>query len=194
MRSLTGCALALLVAWSGIGVCAQSLGDIARESRNTPRPRAKRVITNEDIPSTPSVDTVRTNAKSGEKKPEIPTDSPKPDAARTEAAKPAEKAAAPSAEERLRQQMEMNDKLARQQEKVSLLERELKVSQREHDQLTLMHNNDVNARTNGQAQWAASEKQFNQDMADKQQALAGERDKLQDMLEEARRAAMNPPD
>jgi type IV secretory pathway VirB10-like protein len=194
MRVLAGFAIALITAWGSIGVSAQNLGDVARESRNTPRPRAKRIITNDDIPSAPSVDTTRSTAKPNETKAEAsPTDSPKSDAAKTEPAKPADKAAAPSAEERLRQQLEMNDKLARQQEKVSLLERELKVSQREHDQLTLTHNNDVNARTNGQAQWEASEKQFTQDMADKQQALATERDKLQDMLEEARRAAMNPP-
>jgi len=188
MKALAGLALAILLLWSTAGVCQENLGDVARQNRNNSRPRAKRVITNDDIPSV-----VQIAPKTESKAEPSQTDSGKPEEGKKDTAK-AEDKALKSEVQRLRQHAEMNDKLGRQQDKVSLLERELKVSEREHERLTLMHYNDANARTNGQAQWAASEKQYNQEMAEKQEVLTTERDKLIAMQEEARRLAEKTPE
>ncbi len=206
MKAFAGLAFVVLLLLSTPLVSGESLGDLARENRDAPRPRAKRVITNDDIPS---VNTMReTEAeKNSESQPDSKakaepgkSDDAKPGDAKSDDAKPGEKPQAASGDrekkeaERLRQEKELSERVARQQEKVSLMEREMKLDQREHNQATLLHNSDVNAMTNGQAQWAAAENRYTQEMADKQEKLNSERERLEELQEKARRAGVTLPD
>ena len=187
MRALAGLAITTLLLVGTSGVC-QSLADLARENRSSSRPRAKRVITNDDVPAV-----VEIAPKTDSKAETSQSDSGKPETSKKDAAKAEEKALRKEVQ-RLREQADINDKLARQQDKVSLLDREVKLAQREHERQTLLHNYDVNALVNGQAQWNASEKQYNQDMAEKQEVLTAERDKLTALQEDARRLAETTPE
>ena len=64
MNALMRSAIILVLSLSACTLLAQSLGEVARENRNTPHPRAKTVVTNDDIPS---VDTMKANTADGTK-------------------------------------------------------------------------------------------------------------------------------
>jgi hypothetical protein len=191
---------AIVVALS-MGACtllAQSLGEVARENRDAPHPRATRVVTNDDIPSVDTMSaSAKTNAAEGTRGSDDRT-SPK-----TESKAGSERAAAKASEsrelaktdaEQKKQEAEWNSKFSLQREKISLLERELKVTQQEDQQKQLAHMADVNARLNNQQQYAEAEKLDQEDLAQKQEKLNAEREKLDSMQEEARHAGVKLPD
>ena len=191
---------AIVVALS-MGACtllAQSLGEVAREIRDAPHPRATRVVTNDDIPSVDTMSaSAKTNAAEGTRGSDDRT-SPK-----TESKAGSERAAAKASEsrelaktdaEQKKQEAEWNSKFSLQREKISLLERELKVTQQEDQQKQLAHMADVNARLNNQQQYAEAEKLDQEDLAQKQEKLNAEREKLDSMQEEARHAGVKLPD
>ena len=186
MKSLIRLLVALAFIFSACGLIAQSLGDVARQNRNAPRPRAKKVVTNDDIPS---VDTMRAS----EEKPGESAENAGPKAANAESAKAGDDIAKRD-QDRKKQNDELSDKLARQQEKVQLMEREMKVQQQEFQQKQLQHNSDVNARVNPNAQWAEEESRNRQELDSKQQALNAEREKLSGLQEDARRAGVKTAD
>lgn len=209
MKSVAGLAIAVFVLLSAPWLRAQTLADVARQTRDTSRPRAARVITNDDISPADSMRSTDA-AKSSDSKADASKDSKadsKKDAPKSESGKTdtsqkgeakAESGKTPSEPkneaERLREQQELIDKFSRQLEKVSLIERDIKLSQREREQLSLIHNNDVNARVNSQSQWATSENRFQSELSDKQDKLNAARQKLEEMQEEARRAGAKLPD
>ncbi len=96
--------------------------------------------------------------------------------------------------EQKKQEEEWNNRFSQQQEKISLLEREFKVAEQEARQKQIAHMADVNARVNNQQQYAEAEKLDQEDLAQKQQKLAAEREKLNGMQEEARHAGVKLPD
>ena len=194
---------AIVVALS-MGACtlfAQSLGEVAREIRDAPHPRATRVVTNDDIPS---VDTMSAPAKTNAAEATRGNDKASPKA---ESKAGSERAAAKASEpgsatgelaktdaEQKKQEAEWNSKFSLQREKISLLERELKVTQQEDQQKQLAHMADVNGRLNNQQQYAEAEKLDREDLAQKQEKLNAERQKLDSMQEEARHAGVKLPD
>jgi hypothetical protein len=68
------------------------------------------------------------------------------------------------------------------------------VTQQEDQQKQLAHMADVNARLNNQQQYAEAEKLDQEDLAQKQEKLNAEREKLDSMQEEARHAGVKLPD
>ena len=191
---------AIVVALS-MGACtllAQSLGEVARENRDAPHPRATRVVTNDDIPSVDTMSaSAKTNAAEGTRGSDDRT-SPK-----TESKAGSERAAAKASEsrelaktdaEQKKQETEWDSKFSLQREKISLLERELKVTQQEDQQKQIAHMADVNGRLNNQQQYAEAEKLDREDLAQKQEKLNAEREKLDSMQEEARHAGVKLPD
>lgn len=186
----------------GMGACtmlAQSLGEVARETRNAPHPRAKIVITNDEIPS---VDTMSTapgpakNAARGDDKTGPKAESKAGSAQSAKASAPAsiDSELAKQDAEQKKQEEAWNNRFSQQQEKIALLEREFKVAEQEARQKQIAHMADVNARVNNQQQYAEAEKLDQEDLAQKQQQLAAEREKLNDMQEEARHAGVKLPD
>jgi chromosome segregation ATPase len=177
MNALMRFAIVLVLSMGACTLLAQSLGEVARENRNTPHPRAKKVVTNDEIPSVDTLSTVPSSArdKSGSEK--------------------AAKGAAPeSADALAKKDAEWNQKFSQQQEKITLLERELKVSEQEARQKQLAHIADVNARVNNQQQYAEAEKLDQDDLAQKREKLNAERQKLESMQEDARHAGVKLPD
>jgi len=178
----------------GMGACtllAQNLGEVARETRNTPHPRAKRVVTNDEIPSVDTMSTAPASAKnatgrakdSDDKTSKVGSEKP---AAAGELAK--------REEERKKQEAEWNNKFSAERDKISLLEREFKVAEQEFKQKQIAHLADANARVNNQQQYAEAEKLDREDLDQKQQKLNAEREKLAGMQEEARHDGVKLPD
>lgn len=206
MNALMRSAIVLVLSMGACTLLAQSLGDVARENRNTPHPRAKKVVTNDQIPS---VDTMRTApgdakadaaaaAKTGDDKnspkAEGKTDSGKAATAKAPGPASATDELAKRDAEKKKQEAEWNSKFSLQREKISVLEREVKVSEQEFQQKQLLHMSDVNARVNSQQQYAEAEKLDREELAQKQQKLNEEREKLGSMQEDARRAGVKLPD
>lgn len=193
MKALTRAAIVVVVGLCAGTLLAQSLGDVARQSRETPRPHAKQVITNDQIPM---IDSLRDSADDKTKATEGAADSDN-NAAKTgktaeagSGATDTEKAEA----ERKKQQAEWKEKYSQEQEKVSLMEREYKVSEQELRQKTIEHFGDANARLENQEQWARQNQIDQDDLTAKQDKLNEEREKLNNMQEDARHAGVTLPD
>ncbi len=201
MNALMRCTIILVLSMGACTLLAQSLGEVARETRNAPHPRAKTVVTNDEIPS---VDTMKTtpaaaknNAAEGA---EGSDDKAKP---KTESKAGSEKDAAKAPEagsaaselaKKDEEQKEWNSKVSLQREKISLQERELKLAEQEFQQKQIAHMGDVNARVNNQQQYAEAERLDREELTQKQQKLNEEREKLNSMQEEARHAGVKLPD
>ena len=205
MNALMRFAIATVLVLS-MGTCtllAQSLGEVARETRNAPHPRAKRVVTNDDIPSVDTMSTAPATAKTmqgtrakgsddktsskAESKAGARSSRQSPEQDRRQ--RPAKKDA-----EQEKSDAGLNDKFSLQRDKISLLERELKVAEQEYQQKQLAHLADVNARVNNQQQYAEAEKLDEDEIAQKQEKLNAEREKLSDMQEDARHAGVKLPE
>ena len=193
MNVLTRFSIVVILGLSACSLLAQSLGDVARENRNASRPHAKKVVTNDDMPSVDTMSPAAGQAKdsaagSDEKKAGGEKD------AKAGAPEPAASVLAKKDADQKKLETELNQKYAKQQEKVSLLERELKVSEQEYRQKELAHMADVNARLNGQAQYAEAEKLEQTELDQKKEKLSAERQKLADMQEDARHAGVKLPE
>jgi hypothetical protein len=191
-----------------MGACtllAQSLGEVARESRNARHPRAKRVVTNDEIPSVDTMSTAaKTNAADGAEGSGDKT-GPKTEGTDSKAGSEKDAAKAPEAgsaaselakkdEEQKKQEAEWNSRFSLQRERISLQEREFKLAEQEYQQKQIAHMGDVNARVNNQQQYAEAERLGREELAQKQQKLNAEREKLNGMQEEARHAGVKLPD
>jgi hypothetical protein len=192
MNALTRFAVVVVISMGACTLLAQSLGEVARETRNTPHPRAKKVVTNDEIPTVDTTSASSGSAKDSADGSDDKTASKSGDKAGSEKA---DKGAAPaSAAGQKKLDADWNQKLTQQQEKVSLLERELKVSEQEYRQRQLAHFADVNARVNSQQQYAEAEKLDADDLAQKREKLNAERQKIESMQEDARHAGVKLPD
>jgi diacylglycerol kinase family enzyme len=178
MNALMRSAIVLVLSMGACTLLAQSLGEVARETRKTPHPRAKKVVTNDEIPSVDTMSTAPASAKTNA----------------TAGAQGSEKAAAKAPEEQKKLEAELNSKFSAEQDKISLMERELKVAEQEFKQKQIAHMADANARVNNQQQYAEAERLDREDLAQKQEKLNAEREKLSGMQEEARHAGVKLPD
>lgn len=172
---------------------AQSLGEVARETRNAPHTRAKTVVTNDEIPS---VDTMSTAAKANtaDDKTSVKGESKADGEKAADAKGSTDSELAKKDEEQKKLEAEWNSKFSAQREKISLQERELKVSEQEFQQKQVAHIADVNARVNNQQQYAEAEKLDQEDLDQKKEKLKTEREKLNSMQEDARHAGVKLPD
>jgi hypothetical protein len=159
-------------------VCAQqSLGDVARQERARPKPHAAKVITNDDIPSvaTPEPDSATTNEKKSAAAPGDESDKNKP----------------PSAADKIKQIEMWKSKIAAQEAKVQALDEQVGQIDRDYKLRMSAFYADLGTRLRDEAKWAQEQQKFQDEMAAKQKERDAERDKLDDMKEQARRAGVN---
>jgi hypothetical protein len=198
MNALMRFAIASVLVFS-MGTCtllAQSLADVARETRNAPHARAKKVVTNDEIPSVDTMNTASAPAKdsTGAADDKAKAETKAGTNLKTPESGSAGNAPATKDGDQKKSEAAVNDKYLQQQEKISLLERELKVSEQEYRQKQLAHLADANARVNNQQQYAEAEKLDEDDIAQKKEKLNAERQKLADMQEDARHAGVKLPE
>jgi len=83
-----------------------------------------------------------------------------------------------------------SEKIAAQKEQIDLLSRELDVLQREYKIRAAAIYSDVGNRLRNSADWDKQDAQYKQQIADKQKALDDAKQKLDDMMEDARKAGV----
>jgi hypothetical protein len=176
----------------------QSLGEYARQVRKEPDRKAKpKVFDNDNLPrqeklsivgnatTTPpeaeaeqkAADTANgAPAAGGEAK--TPTGNPPADTSKMD---PATKEAA---------WKQWADRIAEQQKQIDLLNRELDVLQREYQVRAAAMYGDVGTRLRNSAEWDKQDREYKQQIADKQKALDDAKQKLDDLREEARKAGV----
>lgn len=180
-RNLSLLAAAIVVAFT-IVTCAgaqQSLGDLARQQRQSKRPSSARVITNDDIAMAAAP---------------VP-DAPAPAAAAEEEAKSdkngkSDAAAAPGADDKTKLAATFKAKADEQKKNIAQLERELDVAQREYRLKVAVYYADVGNNLRDGKKWAEEDRKQRAELDDKQKALAATKQKLADIQEAARTAGI----
>ncbi|MGA9209066.1 MAG: hypothetical protein WB347_14775 [Terriglobales bacterium] len=173
---------------SALGAAAQSepLGDAARAARKEPRPAAKKVYTNDNLPTEASISVVGP--------PPVEAAEPK------SAAQPSDEKQKPSqkdskAEEKKASQGEqaLPDQLSDQKKKIAGLEKELDLLQREYKLQIADYYADAGTQLRDPKKWTEDEIKFRTDIAEKQKQLDEAKAELQDMEEQAHKAGVPSP-
>jgi hypothetical protein len=183
-----------------------SLGEYARQIRKTPSTASKpKVFDNDNLPREDKLSIVGTPAQpaagAAEAKPEETT---APAAAAGEAqAQPgartgSETAASAGAPRTLEEEdaakqaawKQWGERIAAQKDQIDLLTRELDVLQREYQIRAAAMYADVGNRLRNSADWDKQDAQYKEKIADKQKALDDAKQKLDDLLEDARKAGV----
>lgn len=177
-------AVSAVVLASAMGAAAQSesLGDYARAVRKEKRLPAKKVYTNDNLPTTASISVVGPAPESTEGKPAAEPQDEKEKQAQKES-KTAENQA-PQDEQRWR------DQLAGQKKKIADLEHELDLLQREYKLRIADYYADAGSQLRDQKKWAEEDDKYRADIAEKQKQATEAKAQLQDMEEQARKAGM----
>jgi hypothetical protein len=170
-RTLSLLAAAFVVAFT-IVTCAgaqESLGELARQLRQSKRPSSARVITNDDIAMAAA---------------------PAPEAAVEAKGDKSEKSdadAAPSADDKAKLAASFKAKADEQKKSIAQLERELDVAQREYRLKVAVYYADVGNNLRDSKKWAEEDRKQRAELDGKQKALADAKQKLADIQEQARK-------
>ncbi len=177
-------AVSAVVLASAMGAAAQSesLGDYARAVRKEKRLPAKKAYTNDNLPTTASISVVGPAAESTEGKPAAKPQDEK-DKQVPKESKTAEKQA-PEDEQ------EWRKLFSEQKTKISNLEHELDLLQREYKLQIADYYADAGSQLRDQKKWAEADTKYRADIAEKQKQVAEAEAQLQDMEEQARKAGM----
>ena len=168
----------------------ESLGEVARQARrHKPAPSpGERVYDNDNLPGKGVVNTVGT-ASTDTSKPADQTDAQaNGQAAGDDANK--DKNATSSADDQKKKNDEWADKIAKQKDEVSRLERELNVLQREAQIHASVNAADLGSRLANNAKNAEADRKYQEDIAAKQKQVDDAKQKLADMQEEARKSGV----
>ncbi|HEX9121152.1 MAG TPA: hypothetical protein VF840_11490 [Terriglobales bacterium] len=176
-RNLSLLAAAFVVAFT-IVTCAgaqQSLGEVARQQRQSKRPSSARVITNDDIAmaAAPAPDAAAPAAA---------------DEAKSDKSGKSDAAAAPGAEDKAKLAASFKAKADEQKKNIAQLERELDVAQREYRLKVAVYYADVGNNLRDSKKWAEDDRKQRAELDDRQKAVAAAKQKLADIQEEARKA------
>ena len=176
----------------------QSLGEYARQVRKEPdgKPKTK-VFDNDNLPKTDKLSVVG-NAPAPGAADAAPAESkPAETANAAPGSQPKAETGAPPADTSKMDQAQKEaawkqwgDKIKAQQETIDLLTRELDVVQREYQIRATAMYGDVGTRLRNSADWDKQDAQYKQQIADKQKALDDAKQKLDDLVEEARKAGV----
>ena len=191
-----------------------SLGDYARQIRKAPSaPEKPKVFDNDNLPKDDKLSIVG-NAPAPEANPAVgsseataaPASATAPAGttpaaaggetkAQTETAQPAASTSTgrtPEEEEAAKQALwkQWSEKIAAQKDQIDLLTRELDVLQREYKLRAAAMYSDVGNRMRNSADWDKQDAQYKQQIADKQAALDAAKQKLDDMMEDGRKAGV----
>ncbi len=169
--SLSAMAFGLAVTIVTSAGAQQSLGDLARQQRQSKRPSSAKVITNDDIAMVPPPAPAAAAEEKGGKK------SDKDEAA-----------AAPSADDKAKLAASFKAKIDEQKKNITQLERELDVAQREYRLKVAVYYADVGNSLRDPKKWAEEDRKQRAETDDKQKALADAKQKLADIQEQARKA------
>ncbi len=154
-----------------LAICAsaQSLGDVAREQKSQPKTeKAKRVYTNDDMPSVAPPAAPAAPARAGN----------------------AASAKGPSAEDRKKRDDDYKMKINDAKAKVADLQREIELMDREYKLRAAVFYSDAGNRLRDDKKWADAERKYKEDSAAKSAGLQAAKDKLESMKEEARKAGV----
>ncbi|MBZ5567343.1 MAG: hypothetical protein LAN64_05770 [Acidobacteriia bacterium] len=150
----------------------ESLGNLARQQRQSKRPNSAKVYTNDDFAP---VSTTQPDAEAFDK-----TDkSEKSDAE----AKPEEKDTAKLA-------ADFKSKADEQKKNITQLERELDVAQREYRLKVAVYYADVGNNLRDSKKWAEDDRKQRAEIEAKQKAISDAKQKLADLQEQARKAGV----
>ena len=177
-------AVSTVVLASALGAAAQSesLGDQARAARNEKRPAAKKVYTNDNLPTSASISVVGPLAQSSsDERPEAKLDEKEKEPAKE--SKTAEKKT-PQDEQGWR------DQIAEQKKKIASLEKDLDLAEREYKVMASEYYADAGFQLRNPEKWAKDDAKFRAEIADKQKKLEELKNQLPDMEEQARKAGM----
>ncbi len=165
---LQALAMLALLAFA-LPVAAQSLGEVAREQRNTPRPHAKHVYTNDDFPSVPP---------------------PPPPA--TDKATPADKGTTPEGGNAQGDKPAPEDALQKKiknlRTQIAELEKKVQGLQTEERERASAYYGDVGVELRQPEKWNTEMQQIRDDIAAAQKELADKRTELSDAEEQQRKA------
>ena len=196
----TGIGLTLLLVMAGVPASAQnqapatpegtSLGDYARHVRKNSGPATKpKVFDNDNIPREEHLSVVGKTPVEGQSEPQ---QEPTNTNAENKPAdnKPAE--AKPEMDQATKEAAwkQWGEKLADQQKQIDLLARELDVVQREYQIRAAAMYADVGNRLRNSGDWDKQDRDYKQQIADKQKAVDEAKQKLDDMKEDARKAGV----
>jgi len=163
--------LLILVSFAALA-SGQSLGDVARQQKGTPKKKAAKVYTNDDIPSvapTPSA-----------------SETPASSTAKTNQKKDAEA----TQEDSKKRAEEYKARIAEAKTKVADLEREIDLMQREQKLRAAVYFSDAGNRLRDDKKWADEERRFSTSLAAKQSDLQVSKQKLEALQDEARKAGV----
>lgn len=169
----------LIVSFAG----AQSLGELARQQRQSKRPSNAKVYTNDDIRSAvvPSAQAAAAADKSE-------TQDAKAEAKAEEKAE-----AKPTAEDKSKAAAAMQAQANTLKNEIAQLEREFIVSEREYKLRAAVYYADAGNSLRDPKKWAEQERQYQAEMADKRKAIDAAKQKLADLQEQGRKAGVSIP-
>jgi predicted RNase H-like nuclease (RuvC/YqgF family) len=173
----------------GAAAQSESLGDQARAVRKEKRLPAKKVYTNDNLPTSASISVVGEPAAIAEEnaasKPEGDKDKDKDkDKSKAQKEDKTAESKAPQDEQGWR------DKFSAQKKKISDLEHELDVLQREYGVTAAAYYADAGYQLRDPQKWAEDDAKYRTQIADKQKQIEELKNQLQDMEEQARKAGM----
>jgi hypothetical protein len=189
-----------VVVFGSLLVSAQSsLADAARQAKTekqTATP-AKHVYTNDDImpAATPAVEKAPGEAAAPAAGDASKADSAKTDAAKPEAAKGDEKSAEKgdkkeTKEDTAAKATALKDQIAAQKKAISDQEKEISISEREHQIRVATYYADAGNQLRTGEKWFQDEKKYQEDLDGKKKALTDAKAKLDQTMEEARKAGV----
>jgi hypothetical protein len=215
MRKILPALVILVLALAALGQSGdekQSLGDAARQNRNTAKKPATRVYTDEDLRGKPSPEAKPVESKKSTQSASAventvtpscnveeddcePTPQPAPkaevksdDSQPTEAQKSANKEQ--SAEEKAEAAKAWKSKIDAQKQAIEMLEREISVADKERRMKASTYYSDAGTRLRDERKWVEDEKKYAADMEQKKQQLAKAKDGLQRIQDDARKAGV----
>jgi hypothetical protein len=173
-RTLSLLAVAFVAAFTIVSSAGaqQSLGEVARQQRQSKRPSSARVITNDDI------------AMATAPAPEVPAE------AKSDKSDKSDAAAVPGADDKAKLAASFKAKADEQKKNIAQLERELDVAQREYRVKVAVYYADVGNNLRDGKKWAEEDRKQRAELDDKQKALAVAKQKLADIQEAARSAGV----
>jgi hypothetical protein len=165
----------------------QPLGDVARVARqHKPAPTpGERVYDNDNLPGKGVISTVGASDDTAKPADQTQDQANSDNAGANKSDK--DKNGTPSADDQKKANDEWAGKISEQKQEISRLERELNVLQRESQIHAAVNYADVGSRLGNNAKYAEEDKQYQQQIADKQKALDEAKQKLDSMQEEARK-------
>lgn len=175
---------------------AQSLGDYARNVRKDkgPSKAAGKHYDNDNMPKTEHLSVIGQPVAPPAETAEAKTDEPTPEAkAKTDAAgKSTDPATAPKDDTADRQKMvdDWKKRLQEQKDQIATAEKDLDLTNREYRLRAAAMYADVGNRLRNSSAWDKEDRDFKQQISEKEKAVAAQKQKLEDLQNEARKAGV----